>query len=122
MLPAAPEHCIKVRTYLTMKPAECTTGPGLDAPRGLMFVGRDTTGLLVGDFRAQWMGADALQFFKDHHDELRAGRCLDLEVYGVMPIKGEHVGHIKTCQLAPMPPSWARHAEKLSATATEHHA
>lgn len=116
MQPAVPEHCIKVRTYLTMRPSECTTGAGLDAPRGFMFVGRDTTGLLLGDIKAQWIGAEALKFCKDHQGELRAGRCLDLEVYGVQPIKSAHIAHIKTCQLAPLPASRAKQAEQLSTT------
>lgn len=113
MLPNVPAVCIRVRTYLTMRPAECITSGRPGAERGLMFIGRDTTGLLLGDIKALWLGPEALQFYKDHRHELRAGRSVDLDVYGIAPLAGEHVGHVKTCQLAPLPPSWVKHAAKL---------
>jgi hypothetical protein len=119
MLPVAPEHCIRIRAFLTMRPIECTTSASLDAQRGLILRGRDTSGLLAGDFCAQWLGADAIQFLKDHHDELKPGRALDLEVYSVKPVNSEHRGHVKTCQLAPLPPSWVKHAEKANTAASE---
>lgn len=114
MLPAVPEQCIRIRAFLTMRPMECTTGASLDAQRGLILRGRDTSGQLAGDLCAQWLGAAAIKFLKDHHDELKPGRSLDLEVYAVKPVDSELRGHVKSCELAPLPPSWVKHAEKTS--------
>lgn len=119
MQPAVPEHCIKVRTFLTMRPIECVTGASLDAQRGVILRGRDTSGQLSGDFAAQWLGTEAIDFLKHHHDELKPGRSLDLEVYGVKPFNAELRGHVKSCQLAPLPPSWVKHAEKAEQSPAE---
>lgn len=111
-----PSACIPIRVRLTIKPGECAASAAADAPRGLVFAGIELTGMFVGHVRAEWMGPEALQFFKDHHDELRPGRSVDLEVYGIQPFKSESCAKVKTCQLAPLPPTWAKHAEKLSTT------
>ncbi len=116
---AVPDHCINVRIYLTMRPVECTTGASLDAERGLILRGRDTSGQLVGDLSGQWLGKEATQFFKDHHDELKPGRPVDLEIFAVKPVNSELRGHVKTCRLAPLSPSWVKHAEKVAQPAAE---
>jgi hypothetical protein len=112
--PVAPEVCIKVRAFLTMRPAECTTGASLEAQRGLILRGRDTSGQLAGDLCVRWLGTDAVQFLKDHHEELKPGRALDIEIYGVKAAESELRGHVKRCDLAPLPPSWVKHAEKAN--------
>lgn len=112
--PVVPDVCIRVRAFLTMRPAEYTTGASLDAERGLILRGRDISGQLAGDLCARWLGAAAIQFFKDHQEELKPGRTLDIEVYGVKAVESELRGRVKTCALAPLPPSWVKHAEKAS--------
>lgn len=116
---SAPEVCIKVRAFLTMKPVGCTTGSGLDSERGLILAARDTSGLLVGGFSAQWLGTAAIRFLAQHHEELKPGRCLDLEIFHIKPANSELRARVKTCELAPLAPSWIKHEEKLNQSTEE---
>ncbi|SFB96102.1 hypothetical protein SAMN05216344_10699 [Polaromonas sp. OV174] len=110
---------IKLRAFLTMGPANCTTGPSLDAERGFVLVGRDIAGRIFPQgFSAQWLGAEALQFLEAHRAELIPGRCVDLEIYHVRPVNTELRARIKSCQLAPLAPSWIAHEEKRQQAAT----
>lgn len=104
---------ISVRAFLTMRPVECVAGTTLDAKRGVLLAARDTAGLFATSFSAQWLGADAVRFLADHQQELKPGRCLDLEIYNVRPVNSEIRASVKSCQLAPLAPSWIAHEEKL---------
>jgi len=114
-----PAPTIKVRVYLMSKPNECTTGASLDAVRGISLSGRDTSGLLVGDFGGQWLGPQALDFLKTHREELVPGRCVDLEITHIKSLNSKHFAQVQACELAPKAPSWIKHEEKLSQTTTE---
>lgn len=109
---AEPSTSIKVRVALKMKPATCTTGAGLDSERGLVLSGIDTGGLIVGDLMAQWLGAEATQFLKDHQEELKPGRCVDLELFHIKPTNSEIRARVRSCALAPKAPSWLKHEER----------
>ena len=70
--------------------------------------GRDTANsvygnqasVLVGDFRGQWIGSQAVDFLKAHHDELRPGRSLDLDITRVRCVDSEHRAQICACECA----------------------
>jgi hypothetical protein len=114
---------VLVRAYLTARPYPCVAGAELDARRGLIIAGRDTTGVLGVGFVAQWLGEDALKFLADHTDELRPGRPVDLELHHIKPTSnGDLRARVKSCQLAPLSPSWIAHEEKLRQTTQEAHA
>lgn len=108
---------LALRAYLRMSASSCTVPGG---PRGLVVFVGDTEGLFPDGLRAQWLGEEAAAFLDTHKAELVKGRCLDLEVYHLRPVNNELRARIKTCQLAPLAPSWLKHAEshaeKLSTT------
>lgn len=105
---------VSVRAFLTARPSECVAAPDINAERGLLIVGRDTSGLLATGFTAQWLGAAAVKFLADHGAELKPGRCVDLELYHIKPHAGDLRARVKSCQLAPLAPSWIAHQEKLA--------
>lgn len=114
-----PAVAIKLRAFLTSKPTECVAGATLESERGVILVGRDTTGQLSGTFRAQWLGACATDFFKANQPDLVPGRCVDLELHHIKPKGDELRAHVIACQLAPKAPSWVAHEEKLRQPAQE---
>jgi hypothetical protein len=119
---ASPEECFTVRAYLRMDAYSCTD-PG--RARGLVVRVSSTCKRLFPDgITAQWLGDEAEAFYESHHAELVAGRCLDLQLYGVRVHQGELRARIQTCSLAPLSRSWIKHAEKSAAPTSaqpEHH-
>lgn len=114
---------VLVRAYLTARPYTCAADSSPDAQRGLIIAARDTAGVLAVGFSAQWLGAAAVKFLADHNDELKPGRCVDLELHHIKPTPaGDLRARVKSCQLAPLSPSWIAHEEKLRQTTTEAHA
>jgi hypothetical protein len=101
-----------------MRPGPCAASAAADAERGYILFGKDTTGALNGDFSGRWLGTQALQFVKDFEAELVPGRCVDLQVTNIRPQGAELRADIVTCQLAPLAPSWVRHAEKATPITT----
>lgn len=110
---------VSVRAFLTMRPAECVASPAPDAQRGVIIVARDTTGILQAGFTAQWLGDAALQFLAEHGPDLKPGRCVDLELHHIKAQGGDLRARVKSCQLAPLAPSWIAHQEKLAQTTPE---
>lgn len=110
---------VTVRAFLTSRPTECIAAPHMNAKRGLHIAGRDTTGVLGTGFTAQWLGDDALKFMAEHGAELKPGRCLDLELYHLTPYDNALRARVKSCQLAPLAPSWVAHEEKLRQSTQE---
>ena len=94
---------------VTVRAASCISN---DGQRGLVLALRDTGGLFPEGITAQWLGTEAVAFFDHNTAELTPGRCLDLEIYHLRPAGTELRARIKTCRLAPLPPSWIKHAEK----------
>lgn len=107
----APDATLTVRAYLRMRAAGCTTP---DGKRGLVLALRDTGGLFPDGLTAQWLGVDATDFLERHLAELAPGRCLDLEIYHLRPVNAELRARVKACKLAPLPPSWIKHAENIN--------
>lgn len=115
---AKPRALVCVRVFLRMRPGPCAASALADAERGYILFGKDTTGALNGDFSGRWLGAQAMQFIKDHEAELVPGRCVDLQVTNIRPQGAELRAEIVTCQMAPLAPSWIRHAEKATHSTT----
>ncbi|MES2972408.1 MAG: hypothetical protein V4757_02320 [Pseudomonadota bacterium] len=111
--PTEPRAVIALRAFLTMRPTGVVAGTALDSERGLLFVARDTSGLFPNGFSAAWIGPEAAKFYEEHAAELKPGRCVDLEIYHVRPVNAELRARVKSCALAPLPPSWIAHEEKL---------
>ena len=109
---------LKVTAFLRMRASSCVAP---DGQRGMVLVLRDTGGLFPDGINAQWLGSDACKFFDRHQHELAPGRCLDLEIYHVRATHTELRARVKTCQLAALPPSWQKHAERTSQTTQPHH-
>lgn len=105
---------VSVRAFLTMRPMECVASPAPGAQRGLIIAARDTTGVLSAGFSAQWLGDAAVQFLADHGPDLKPGRCVDLELHHIKAQGGDLRARVKSCQLAPLAPSWISHQEKLA--------
>lgn len=105
---------LKVTAFLRMRAAGCVAP---DGRRGMVLVLRDTGGLFPEGITAQWLGPAAADFFDHHQAELAPGRCLDLEIYHVRSVNAELRARVQTCQLAPLPPSWIKHAEKQAQNA-----
>jgi hypothetical protein len=111
---------VSVRAFLTSRPYTCSAGSALDAKRGLIIVARDIAGVLADGFSAQWLGDAALKFLADHADELKPGRCVDLELHHIKATPtGDLRARIKSCQMAPPAPSWIVHEEKLRQSTPE---
>ena len=108
---AAPAATVKVRAYLRMRAASCTSAAG---ERGMVLVLRDTAGLFPEGLCAVWLGHEATAFLDQHSADLTPGRCLDLELYHLRPVGPELRARIKTCLFAPLAPSWIKHAEKAN--------
>ncbi|MFC5524044.1 hypothetical protein [Polaromonas jejuensis] len=111
---------LKVTAFLRMRASGCAAP---DGRRGMVLALRDTGGLFPNGITAQWLGPEAVDFLDHHQAELVPGRCLELEVYHLRPVNAELRARVKSCQLAPLPPSWIKHAEKAGhpITTTEHH-
>ena len=108
---------LKLRACLRMRAACCVD---MDGNPGVLLALRDTTGLLQDDLAAYWIGADALEFMHQHLRELVAGRCLDVELHHLHAHAGVELrARVKACALAPLPPSWIKHAS-LTTPATTH--
>lgn len=117
-----PRATISVRVFLRARPYPFSTGPSLEAERGFLLSGKDTTGALYGEFVGNWLGAEALKFVKEHDAELIPGRCVDLQVTNVRPDDKQLRAVVVACQMAPEAPSWIKHREKQTATTTESNA
>jgi hypothetical protein len=50
---------------------------------------------------AYWRGTDAAIFVQIHHERLKAGQALTLELDNVRPLMGELVVRVASCALAP---------------------
>lgn len=99
---------LKLRAYLRMRATCCVDR---DGNTGLLLALRDTTGLLQDDLTACWIGADALEFMHQHLRELVPGRCLDLALHHLHAHTGAELrARVQACALAPLPPSWIKHA------------
>ena len=109
---------LKVTAFLRMRAASCVAQ---DGKRGMVLVLRDTGGLFPDGLSAQWLGDDASSFYQRHQDQLTPGRCLDLEIYHLRATHTELRARVKTCQSAPLPPSWLKHAERQSQPIQPHH-
>ena len=109
---------LKVTAFLRMRAASCATP---DGKRGMVLVLRDTGGLFPDGINAQWLGEDASEFYDRHQHELAPGRCLELEIYHLRATQAELRARVKTCQLAALPPSWLKHAERMSHPAHPQH-
>lgn len=103
---------------LRMRASSCAVAGG---ERGMVLALRDTTGVFADDMAAIWLGPDAARFFDQHATELTAGRCVNLELYGIKRGPNELRARIKSCQLAPKAPSWTAHEEKLRISTQEQH-
>lgn len=104
-----PATATKIRAFLMSKPSECVSNASLEAERGFILRGRDTSGVFGARFSAQWMGKDAVEFLKANLQDLIPGRCVDLELFAVKPHGSELTAVIHACQLAPLAPSWIAH-------------
>lgn len=107
---------LKIRGYLRMHAGSCVA-PG--NTRGVVLSLRDTGGLFPDGVTVQWLGQEAAEFYDRHQDELTPGRCLDLEIFHLRGVQSELRARVKTCQLAPLAPSWIKHAEKSNPSLQE---
>jgi hypothetical protein len=105
--PIAPIAPLQLRAVLTMRAGTCRD---LSGQRGLVLALRDTGGLFGDSFSALWMSAEAVAFYELHQQELVAGRCVDITIERVTSEHGTVYARLKGCQLAPLPPSWIKHA------------
>lgn len=101
----------KMRGRLTSKPGPVVAA---DRTRGMSVTVIDLTKLFCAPIALQWMGSEATEFYERHKAELVPGRCLDLELFSFFPDQGQQRASVKTCQIAPMAPSWIKHAEKMN--------
>lgn len=109
---------IKVTAFLRMRAASCVTR---DGQRGVVLKLRDTGELFPDGFAAQWLGNEATEFLRQHQDELAPGRCLELEIYYLRSVQAELRARVKSCALAPLAPSWVKHAEHANPSNQEQH-
>lgn len=100
---------LQLRAVLRMRAGSCRAPGG---QRGMVLALRDTGGLFSEGIEALWMGVEAVAFYELHQKELVAGRCLDLDIDRIVSEGGSVVARVKTCQLAPLAPSWIKHAER----------
>lgn len=104
---------LPIRAYLRMRVGTCVAA---DTTRGMVLVLRDTGGLFPDGITVQWLGKEAAEFYDQHQGELTAGRCLDLELFHFRSVQNQLRASVKTCQLAPLAPSWIKHADKPTST------
>lgn len=104
---------LKIRAYLRMRATGCTCTSG---PRGMLVRVADVEGLFPDGLTAQWIGTEAEAFLAAHVAELVPGRCLDLEISHLRPVKGDLRARIESCQLAPKAPSQIKHEQTTSST------
>lgn len=104
---------LPIRAYLRMRAGTCMAA---DTTRGVVLTLRDTGGLFPEGITVQWLGKDAAAFYDQHQAELVSGRCLDMELYHFRSVQGQLRASVKTCQMAPLAPSWAKHADKPEST------
>ncbi|ABM37580.1 hypothetical protein [Polaromonas naphthalenivorans] len=104
---------LPIRAYLRMRAGTCVAA---DTTRGIALVLRDTGGLFPDGITVQWLGKEAAEFYDRHQHELTAGRCLDLELFHFRSVQNQLRASVKTCQLAPLAPSWIKHADKSIST------
>ena len=104
---------MKIRAYLRARAGTCSAP---DTTRGMVLWLGDTAGLFPDGLTVQWLGKDAANFYDRHHQDLTAGRCLDIELYRFRSVQNELRASVKTCQLAPLAPSWVKHADKAIPT------
>ena len=108
---------IHLRAALRMKALTC-----LDAARqpGVLLLLRDTTGLLMVDLTAYWLGDDALRYLDAHRADLLPGRCVDVQLSSLhIAQRGgrpELQALVHSCLLAPPAPSHVKHALGLLST------
>jgi hypothetical protein len=101
---------LKLRAVLRMRASCCRTPAG---ERGVLLALRDLSGLFAEVIEGVWIGPAAVAFLEQHQTELVAGRGLDLEIDRFVAQADAVVARIKSCQLAPLPPSWIKHAERV---------
>ena len=107
---------LPIRAYLRMHAGCCVTA---DKARGVVLTLRDTGGLFPDGITVQWLGQAAAEFYDRHQGELIPGRCLDLEIFHLRGVQNELRARVKTCQLAPLAPSWIKHFEKSNPSLQE---
>lgn len=107
-----PPATLTLRACLRMRATCCVS---TDGEPGVLLALRDTTGLLHDDLSAQWLGARAVEFMHQHLHELVPGRCVDVELHHLRAhTSAELRARVKTCALAPLAPSWVKHASTLT--------
>ena len=100
---------LPIRAYLRMSAGTCMAA---DTTRGMVLVLRDTAGLFPDGITVQWLGKEAATFYDRHRNELTSGRCLDLELFHFRSVQNQLRASVKSCRLAPLAPSWIKHADK----------
>lgn len=74
----------------------------------------DVSKFYVSPIVLEWMGQEATEFYERHKAELIPGRSLRVEVFHFISKQNEFNASVKTCEMAPPPPSWIKHAEKMN--------
>ena len=105
----APIAPLQLRAVLRMRASSCRAPGG---QRGMVLALRDISGLFAEVIEAVWIGPDAVAFHEQHQTDLIAGRSLDLEIDRFVAHADTLVARVKSCTLAPLPPSWIKHAEQ----------
>lgn len=104
---------LPIRAYLRMRAGTCVAA---DTTRGVVLTLRDTGGLFPDGITVQWLGKDAADFYDQNQAELVSGRCLDMKLFHFRSVQNQLRASVKTCQLAPLAPSWAKGAEKTDSS------
>lgn len=71
---------------------------------------RDGRRITLNELLATWRGDAASAFWALHFDELKPGRGLQLELDRMRWNGREWRASVTHCELAPLPPSWAKQA------------
>lgn len=99
-------------TFFLCKPTY--TAVDSEGRRAVLLPLRDVSRFYKSDLCARWRGPDALAWLDQHQNELRPGRPLSVEFSAVWVRDGELRAEVSSCCLAPLPPSWLKHIEKVS--------
>lgn len=77
---------------------------------------REGRWISINEMLAAWKGEAALAFFDTHPADLVPGRGLHLELDRLRGEDGAWRANVTSLSLAPLPPSWQRHADASQAT------
>jgi len=93
---------------------------GADGAGYVELIGWDVSKRLADPVRLTWRGDQASAFWSAHQQDLRAGRVLYIG-HGPLHARDSHFeARVTSRTLAPLPPSWLKHAESSEQAQPSH--